>query len=186
MAYLHFKTLNFNNNVRINPMSNTFVDYGVCINRNIGVVMYHQGRIAFYDITNCKHGGISFQFTGCALAQFSHFGRKYIAHISLHEVNSIYDTRRDWNSFLQNILDNNIQAQFVNFILFRPFDETAKILSIKYYPNGNCCGIIDSQNNCFSAILDKTNNYKALQMWPTHKIKYVQNLTKFNIFELLL
>ena len=183
-GYLNFRNINLTNDV-INNMSDTFVKCGVCINGNIGVVMYRQGKIAFYDITNCRYGGISFEFSGCALVQFSHLGQKYIAHISLHDVNNPFDTRTDWNSFLQTILANELQAQFTNFILFKPFDKFAKREYKKNYPNVDCCGIIDNNDNCYSAILNKSD-YRALDMWTVAKIVRVQNLTNVDFSSLLL
>ena len=165
-------------------MDNHFKTYG-CQLQDTSVVKYRQGLISYYSKNN-NSIGISFEFSGCAMAQFSYLDQTYIAHISLHQRGSAYDTRLFWNAFLQKIVNKGLGSRYTDFKLFRPFDQTAEVLIINHGLNFDCCGIIDLQGNCYSAIVSKTD-CRAIQIWRRNDAIIVNGrLSGTNVHQLIL
>lgn len=159
----NLRSLNQNGGGPLPFMNNRFNVLG-CQLTNTSIVAYRQGYISYYEKNN-NSIGISFEFTGCAMAQFSYFNRTFIAHISLHlPPGHPYDTRHYWNLFLWGIANSGLRNGYRDFILFKPFDDTALVIIRNHGRNYSCCGIIDQQNVCYSAVISKTNS-EAIQMW---------------------
>ena len=162
IRYPNLISLNQNGGVFLPFMDNHFKIYG-CHLPNTSVVKYRQGEISYYSKKN-NSIGISFEFSGCAMAQFSYLDQTYIAHISLHQRGNAYDAGSYWNAFLEKIVNNGLGSRYTNFKLFKPFDQTAETIIRNHGLNYDCCGIIDQQGICYSAIVSKIN-CSAIQMW---------------------
>lgn len=180
----YLNNLNRNGNVYLPFMDNHFRIYG-CQLPYTSIVKYDQGFISYYEKSN-NSIGVSFEFSGCAMAQFSYLDKTFIAHISLHPPGNVYDTRNNWNLFLRKIVNHSLGNRYKDFILFKPFDNTALVIMSNHGINYDCCGIIDQQDVCYSAVISKTNG-QAIKMWRRNNIVQVhgQILTN-NVSQLLL
>ena len=130
---------------------------GVCYNGLITAVRFRQDYILYYPRNN-NELGISFEFTGCVMAQFCCNGIYYIAHIYLEQG---HDTRKFWNNFIEKaVRDTN--NEFKDFILFRPYSPFIKTYYedryAKMFPNIDIsiCGVIEN-SDCYSCIMDMKN-----------------------------
>ena len=105
-----------------------------------------------------KKGGISFDFSGCAMAMYTKNDQKYVAHISVLN-RSTDENIKEWNKLVTNKEINEIK-------LFYPAPDIAQDLKIELleknkhpvprnpeYPY-NVCGYIDENGNCYSAIVN--------------------------------
>lgn len=151
-----------------------------CKRAHISIVRYSQGAITCYEKEqNCI--GLSFEFTGCAMAQFSYADKTYILHISLHGPRHVYDMRNQWNIFLDKIATKSLGRKFHDFKLFKPFDQTALVLLRNHGLNYDCCGIIDINGDCYSALVYKPD-CSIFKMWRRNDAKIANgNLTATNL-----
>lgn len=127
---------------------------GVCYYGAITAVQFRQDYILYYPKKNSELG-ISFEFSGCVMAQFCCNGISYIAHIYLEQG---HDTRNYWNSFIEKAAIDT-SNEFKDFILFRPYSHFAKVYYEERYsqmfPNIDIsvCGIIENMD-CYSCVMD--------------------------------
>lgn len=132
---------------------------------------YVRYKVPYITIFEKREGkiGLSDNFSGCYMAQFTYKDTTYIAHIftdvkeekdkSGHpiKVPTILDTRIHWNNFINDIV-NTQDENFHDFILFKPYEPNLHEMltnNIGYVGKVNIIGIIDTHNVCYSAILDK-------------------------------
>ena len=125
---------------------------GFCFN-GVCYVPYSQSNIVLCSASE----GISFSFTGCAMAYFEKAGKPYIAHISLDSCKE-YDCRELWNVKV-------LAKEYQNPRLFYPASDRLlkslyDIASKMRYSDGfekhlNICGYINFDEQLFySALID--------------------------------
>lgn len=156
---LTFPSLSSIRRIENNNLPNStarFIAEGACDRGIYTAVQYRQGYILYFPKQEMSELGISFEFTGCIMAQFCCNGTYYIAHIYLEPG---HDTRQDWNNFVQNAAVD-LNNQFSDFILFKPCCSVVKDHYEQHFIPGqvtiSVCGIIEG-NSCYSAIMDMNN-----------------------------
>lgn len=132
-----------------------FIEEGICYRGVVTAVQYRQNYILYFPKCNMNELGLSFEFSGCVMAQFCCNGIYYIAHIYLEQG---HDTRQDWNNFVRNAAVD-INNHYNDFILFKPYNGVIEDIYAAHYKenNGNffisVCGIIEG-NSCYSGIMN--------------------------------
>lgn len=117
-------------------------------------VPYSESHIVLYPVD----GGISFSFSGCAMAYFTVDGFANIAHICLTGAGNEYDCRDIWNEKVNS-------GEYQNVKLFYPATDSLMGLLCSEYEKRkkqvppdklfNICGYISPDDqHCYSALID--------------------------------
>lgn len=171
---LTFPSLSCIRRMQNNSLPNStakFIEEGVCNRGLFTAVQYRQDYILYFPKYEMNELGISFEFSGCVMAQFCCNGIYYIAHIYLE---SGHDTRQDWNNFVQNAaVDAN--NRYSDFILFKPYSSIIKEYYNEHFILGqvtlSVCGIIEG-NSCYSGIMEM-NDCTLLHCTRINNVKSV-------------
>lgn len=122
-----------------------------CIQNEVSIIPFIGGKINTFK--SPKSESLSFEFSGCAMAQYKKNGVKYAAHICLYGMGNEGDCREVWNELIQ-------KTEITDVILFYPKTEalqkeqlevcrkrmkSAEIITI--------CGYIKGEK-CYSAVID--------------------------------
>ena len=132
------------------------VEYGYNFN-GISSVPYATGKIVMYSST----GGISFDFSGCAMATFIYHNIRHIAHIFLQGPDNDNDCRDFWNERINNHIYTDVRlfypaSEFLltlmtNLCIGRGYMRPDHHLTI--------CGYINPDNSrVYSALIDLDNH----------------------------
>lgn len=70
-----------------------------CIQNEVSIIPFIGGKINTFK--SPKSESLSFEFSGCAMAQYKKNGVKYAAHICLYGMGNEGDCRDVWNEFIQ-------------------------------------------------------------------------------------
>lgn len=168
-----------------------FIMEGVSYRGLVTAVQYRQDHILYYPKTDSNEMGLSFEFTGCVMAQFKCNGTTYIAHIYLEPG---HDTRNAWNQFVRTAA-NDMNNEFGDFVLFRPYasfhkDFYEERVGEAYSRNAplsvsvSVCGIMEGFD-CYSIIMSMTDCHilHAIRINDTRQVMgilTVQNM--WNVF----
>lgn len=77
------------------------------------------------------------------------------------------------------IANNGLGNKYWDFKLFKPFDNTSIVIMSNHGLGYDCCGIIDQQGDCYSAIVSK-QNCDAIQLWRRHDAVIVNGVLNAN------
>lgn len=77
------------------------------------------------------------------------------------------------------IAKNGLGNKYWDFKLFKPFDNTSIVIMSNHGLGYDCCGIIDQQGNCYSAIVSK-RNCDAIQLWRRNNPVIVDGVLNAN------
>lgn len=153
---LIFPSLSCIRRIQNNSLPNStakFIAEGVYSRGLFTAVQYRQNCILYFPKYGMNELGISFEFTGCVMAQFCCNGICYIAHIYLEPG---HDTRQDWNNFVQNAAAD-LNNHYSDFILFKPYCSIIRTFYEEQFISGrvtiSVCGIIEG-NSCYSGIMN--------------------------------
>ena len=161
-----YNSVNPNNNINWQRFTYAGTNY----RPKYGLTYYTQGEIKYvYLPPDCN--GISFGFSGCAMAYFIFNGNAYIAHIYLSGHGDPYDCGDVWNNFI-----STNKGSIKEYVIFRP-NSGNRLLDYMRKHSSECrnsvVGIITSRLHCYSIVTDK--NYKPLYMIERKKRKYYSN-----------
>lgn len=118
-----------------------------CIQNEVSIIPFNSGKINTFKSPNSE--SLSFEFSGCAMAQYKENGVTYAAHICLYGMGNEGDCREVWNEFIQ-------KREITDVILFYPKTEALQILQSKRWKPDrtiDICGYI-IENKCYSAVID--------------------------------
>lgn len=125
---------------------------GVNYNGLATAVQFREGSILYYPKSSEEELAISFEFTGCVMAQFYYERTCYVAHIYLAQG---HDTRESWNLFIKK--SALFHRDIHDLTLFRPFTSINRDHLIRVGNNDlSVCGIIEG-NTCYSCLMDKND-----------------------------
>lgn len=138
---------------------------GIMIN-TAKIVIFEGSRITICSLRRDDYG-VSFQFTGCAMAKFKYQGIPYICHIALTGVGNVDDCRILWKKFL-----NENRNSITDLVMFKP-NRNMPLHNLKIE---NVCGVITPDHQCYSFIVNNTN-YIAKHDTSMEPLCDVNNLT---------
>lgn len=151
------------NTFREKSIEETFKDFEVikcvkdhfseigCIQNEVSIIPFIGGKINTFKSPNSE--SLSFEFSGCAMAQYKENGVTYAAHICLYGMGNEGDCREVWNEFIQ-------KREITDVILFYPKTEALQILQFeKCKETGKSAEIITicsyiKGEKCYSAVID--------------------------------
>lgn len=176
-----------NVDLKIPDVPEEFVMEGVSYRGLVTAVQYRQDHILYYPKTKPNELGLSFEFTGCVMAQFKCNGTTYIAHIYLEPG---HDTRNAWNQFVRTAA-NDMKNEFGDFVLFKPYasfhkDFYEEQVREAYSRNAplsvsvSVCGIMDGFD-CYSIIMSMTNCHILHAIRINYAQKLIEPLTTKNM-----
>lgn len=130
--------------------------------------------------------GLSFDFTGCLMAQFTVEGQKYIAHISTTSSKEEFDCKNEFVWFL-NIV-NYLKGPVHDVVLFKPdsdfndFDGSPPYDAVGSAYGKACSswGVIDDDNQCY--ILSVAKDGKDI--YRLFAVKKITKPLSTSLFEL--
>lgn len=126
-----------------------------CHLSNLTIVGYQPQKIVCGQLNSISHYGVSFEFSGCAMAKFIDFANKsYVCHIYLNSGES-GDCRELWKSFI-----DKCSFDLMDVVIFKPYTPLMKKLYMHFYDcniKTTVCGVICPDGECYSLLMRRDN-----------------------------
>lgn len=126
-----------------------------CHLSNLTIVGYKAQTIVCGQLNSTSHYGVSFEFSGCAMAKFLDYSNNpYVCHIYLNRGES-GDCRDLWNIFI-----DKCRFDLANVVIFKPYTPLMKKLYAHFCDcniKTTVCGVICPNGDCYSLLIRKDN-----------------------------